>query len=248
MPANTAEVLRQVEASGVVPGGWVGEAMLGLAQLHHHWKSSRDFSALTVKRFIVKNNQDFSPTKALRAVLDARHGDRPAGHWVTNDHNIQRSPIGRCGIRMESERSILFHQYLRKDRGRLQLTLIAPGSHGHSEMSTTLLQTMIWHTSNLVVLDSGLCVLKGLIELRKKGVFAYALIKKRRCWPKFICGDEITNHFQDKEVGAVDAWPGTLDRNPFHVADDNIWENEAGWRSAWEEGGQKRRKTFDIQR
>ncbi|KAG7353550.1 hypothetical protein IV203_002905 [Nitzschia inconspicua] len=31
--------------------------------------------------FIVKNNQDFFPMKALRAVLDARHGDRPAGHW-----------------------------------------------------------------------------------------------------------------------------------------------------------------------
>ena len=32
----------------------------------------------------------------------------------------------------------------------------------------------------VVILDSGFCVLKGIIELCKKGVFASALIKKRR--------------------------------------------------------------------
>ncbi|KAG7363186.1 hypothetical protein IV203_026546 [Nitzschia inconspicua] len=42
MPAHTTEVLRQVVASGVIPGGWVG-GVLGLAQLKHLWKSSRDF-------------------------------------------------------------------------------------------------------------------------------------------------------------------------------------------------------------
>jgi hypothetical protein len=30
----------------------------------------------------------------------------------------------------------------------------------------------------VVILDSGFCVLKGIIELRKKGVFAAAVIKK----------------------------------------------------------------------
>jgi hypothetical protein len=60
-------------------------------------------------------------------------------------------------------------------------------------------------------------VLQGLIELKKRGVFAAALIKKRRYWPKWILGDEIDKHFDDKEVGDVDAWPGTLDNVPFHV-------------------------------
>ena len=32
----------------------------------------------------------------------------------------------------------------------------------------------------VVILDSGFCVLEGLIELRKVGVFAGALINKRR--------------------------------------------------------------------
>ena len=75
----------------------------------------------------------------------------------------------------------------------------------------------IWHTSRLVILDSGFCVLKGIVELRKKGVFASALIKKRRYWPKFIPGDDFIAHFEVKEVGEADAIKGTLDNVPFHV-------------------------------
>ena len=37
----------------------------------------------------------------------------------------------------------------------------------------------IYHKGFIVILDSGSCVLKGIIELGKKGVFASALIKKR---------------------------------------------------------------------
>ena len=36
----------------------------------------------------------------------------------------------------------------------------------------------VWGTGKIVVLDSGFCVLQGLIELKKKGVYAHALIKK----------------------------------------------------------------------
>ena len=46
-------------------------------------------------------------------------------------------------------------------------------------------------TGKVVVLDSGFCVLKGVIELKKRGVFAAALIKKRRYWPKYVPGEEI---------------------------------------------------------
>ena len=38
----------------------------------------------------------------------------------------------------------------------------------------------IWNCANLVIMDSGLCVTKGLVELLKKGVFGAALINKRR--------------------------------------------------------------------
>ena len=75
----------------------------------------------------------------------------------------------------------------------------------------------IWHSSRIVILDSGFCVLKGIVELRKKGVFASALIKKRRYWPKHIPGDQIREYFSTKQVGDVDAMPGTLDGVQFHV-------------------------------
>ena len=79
------------------------------------------------------------------------------------------------------------------------------------------LTTPIWHQARTVILDSGFCVLKGIIELKKKGVYAGALIKKRRYWPKHIRGDDIREHFANKEVGDTNSWKGNLEGVPFHV-------------------------------
>ena len=76
----------------------------------------------------------------------------------------------------------------------------------------------LWNTAKLVILGSGFCVLKGIVELQKKGVFASALIKKRRYWPKFIKGDDVKAHFADREVGAVNVWQGQLYDVKFHVS------------------------------
>ena len=54
-------------------------------------------------------------------------------------------------------------------------------------------------------MDSGFCVTKVLVELRKKGVFGATLIKKRRYWPSNIKGDAIYTHFSSKYVGNVDS-------------------------------------------
>ena len=75
----------------------------------------------------------------------------------------------------------------------------------------------IFHSGKLVVLDSGFCVLRGIIELKKVGVFASALIKKRRYWPKDVDGEAISAYFADKDVGDADAWPGELDGVRFHL-------------------------------
>lgn len=72
-------------------------------------------------------------------------------------------------------------------------------------------------TGKVVVLDSGFCVLKGVIELKKRGVFAAALIKKRRYWPKYVPGEEIKAHFMNRGVGDVDCWHGKLDEVQFHL-------------------------------
>ena len=75
----------------------------------------------------------------------------------------------------------------------------------------------MWHTGHVVVLDSGFCVLQGIVELCKKGVFAAAQIKKWHYWPKHIPGEAIVSHFATKDVGHIDALQGQLDGVPFHV-------------------------------
>ena len=49
-----------------------------------------------------------------------------------------------------------------------------------------------------MVLDSGFCVLKAIVDLQKVGVYSAALIKKRKYWPKGVPGEAMQSHF-DKE-------------------------------------------------
>ena len=73
-------------------------------------------------------------------------------------------------------------------------------------------------TVRYVILDSGLCVLKGLIGLRKKGVSACAVIKKRRYWTYTVPVKETEDHFWEVEVGETDTIHGTVD-DVIH----NLW-------------------------
>ena len=61
-----------------------------------------------------------------------------------------------------------------------------------------------------MILDIGFCVLEGIIELRKMGVYAGALIKKRRYWPKHVPGELINEYLKDKEVGSNNLLHGTF--------------------------------------
>jgi hypothetical protein len=60
-------------------------------------------------------------------------------------------------------------------------------------------------------------VLKALIELRKVGVYAAAVIKKHRYWPKYIDGDAVAAHFEGKDIGSFDVLPGKLEDIPFGI-------------------------------
>lgn len=75
----------------------------------------------------------------------------------------------------------------------------------------------IHHLGRCCILDSGFCVLAGIILLAKYGVFASTVIKKRCYWPKHIKSDEIKAYFANKEIGTFNALPGTLDGVPFHL-------------------------------
>ena len=66
-------------------------------------------------------------------------------------------------------------------------------------------------------MDSGFCVTKGLLELRKKGLFGPAINKKRRYWRENIKGDSIDAHFASKEVGNVDSAKQLEDGVYYHV-------------------------------
>ena len=66
-----------------------------------------------------------------------------------------------------------------KDRPR-ELSQMKFNEKGMTEGLLQRLTRQLWHTSKAVILDSRFCVLQGLVKLRKKGVFAAALIKKRR--------------------------------------------------------------------
>lgn len=79
------------------------------------------------------------------------------------------------------------------------------------------LTRQLYGTGKVVILDSGFCVLQGIIELAKHGVFASALIKKRRFWPKFIPGDEIKAHFELLQVGTAGSIRGQKDGVDFDV-------------------------------
>ncbi|KAL7502075.1 hypothetical protein ACHAXN_000162, partial [Cyclotella atomus] len=59
------------------------------------------------------------------------------------------------------------------------------------------------------VLDSGFCVLKAILALMTVGgLFAGALIKKRRYWPLLVPGPAMDDRFATKAVGEVEAIQG----------------------------------------
>jgi hypothetical protein len=66
-------------------------------------------------------------------------------------------------------------------------------------------------------MDSGFSVLAALIELKKIGIYASAVAKKRRYWPRHIDGDAINNYMNGKPVGTQDARRGVLDGEEFNV-------------------------------
>ncbi len=66
-------------------------------------------------------------------------------------------------------------------------------------------------TGKYIILDSGFCVLKALIDLKRHGLFACALIKKRCFWPTGVPGIAMDNHMAGSEVGSVDAIQGSME-------------------------------------
>ena len=56
-------------------------------------------------------------------------------------------------------------------------------------------------TSRYVIIYLSFFVLKWLIQFRKRGIFACAVIKKRRYWPSMVPRKDIADNFGEVEVG-----------------------------------------------
>ena len=95
--------------------------------------------------------------------------------------------------------------------------------HGPTGGLLLRLTKSLFFSGKVVILDSGFCVLQALIELKKKGVFATAVIKKRRYWPRYCPGYSIAQHFGfnpeiiKTQLGRVESLNGTLDGVPYHI-------------------------------
>jgi hypothetical protein len=78
--AHVTEVMRQVKGANLVRGGWVGgDAWFG--SVMSCVELMKEFGVFST--FIIKGHTLLFPIAALHSVLSARHGNKPAGHWVT---------------------------------------------------------------------------------------------------------------------------------------------------------------------
>ena len=77
--------------------------------------------------------------------------------------------------------------------------------------------TSLASSRKIVILDSGFCILKALLELRKIGFFASAVIKKRLYWPKHYLGDEIDRYIKRYEVGQYTSLRGKIDDISYNI-------------------------------
>ncbi|MGL5936847.1 MAG: hypothetical protein ACRCZI_14630, partial [Cetobacterium sp.] len=91
---HVAEVMRQVKGANLTVGGWVGgDAWFGSVMTCV--ELFREFGVYST--FIVKGHTLFFPMGALHSVLSARHGNRPAGHWVTMTTTIAGVTVHAIG-------------------------------------------------------------------------------------------------------------------------------------------------------
>ena len=104
--------------------------------------------------------------------------------------------------------------------GKYRTKELQKGEFGEKGKTSGLLLRLckpLFGTGKLVILDSGFCVLAAVIELMKFGVYASALIKKRRYWPKNIDRDGINKAMELKDIGLCARLPRELSGVKFDV-------------------------------
>lgn len=103
----------------------------------------------------------------------------------------------------------------------------------------------------VVVMDSAFCVMKALMALKARGIYAASVAKKRSYWPRHIPGDEILAHMQGKPVGELHGRRGKLGNTRFNIFAVNhvryTFIMVATYGSTLLQGEEKKIKTADGQ-
>ena len=74
-----------------------------------------------------------------------------------------------------------------------------------------------FNSGRYVVVDSGFCVLKAIVALYKKGIYAGTLMKKHQLWPSLVPADAIDSRFMGKSPGECETISGTLNSSPYYI-------------------------------
>lgn len=63
--------------------------------------------------------------------------------------------------------------------------------------------TPIWGSGRAVLLDSGFGYIPSVVQLKNKGLYATAVIKKKRAWPKHTQAEDAIQEMVGKDVGTI---------------------------------------------
>ena len=69
----------------------------------------------------------------------------------------------------------------------------------------------------IVILDSEFCILKGIMDLFKKGTHSLVLIMKYHYWPKEISEKAIDERIVEKLIGATDTISRKLEGSNYNL-------------------------------
>ena len=89
-----------------------------------------------------------------------------------------------------------------KDRPK-ELLSLDPKKKGPTVSLLLRMCECLYSSGTVDILDSGFCVVQGIIELLKKGAYAGVQIKKRRYWPKFVKGDQMMDNMTNDSYGTT---------------------------------------------
>ncbi len=108
---------------------------------------------------------------------------------------VGRAPAGYSAQQNHTHLETNGTLHVVEGKDALQEINIQLAHHGKTTgLLLRILQMYFW-TGKYIVLDSGFCVLKALIELWKKGVFACALINKWQSLRIGVPGDAMQRRF-----------------------------------------------------